>query len=121
MTKCEKYICEWAYDFVNENWDKINHKKCDLNGTTKEKFLKDVKTKPQDAMWFIVEVMDWGMDNNYYKDLYVYPKPNEITNEAFRVIKLGEKYIKWRFNEDFSYTMTFTEPKTKTVTIQYWE
>lgn len=121
MTKCEKFICEWVAEFVEQNWDKIDHKKCDLDQTTKEKFLKDVKTKPQDAMWVITEVMNWAMDKNYFKELEILPKLNLNTEEETRVIKLGEKYIKWAWNKDFTYSMKFTKPKRKTITVEYFE
>jgi hypothetical protein len=123
MTKCKEFVCEWVYDFVDKNWDNIEHKKCDLNKTTKEKFLKEVKKDPQTAMWVITEVMIWSMDKNYTKDLMVFPKPDQDTDEVFKVIKLNDKYIKiiWHHEEKCYYSMTFTEPKTKTITVEYFE
>lgn len=123
MTKCEKFVCEWVYDFISQNWNKIDAKKCDLSDIAKEKFLKSVQKKPQDAMWVITEVMNWAMDKDYYKELEVYPKPNQETKENFRVVKLGDKYIKiiWHNEETYYYSMTFTEPKTKTIIVEYFD
>ena len=123
MTTCEKFVCNWVYDFVDKNWDKIDQKKCEIDKTTKEKFLKVVQKKPQDAMWFITEVMSWAMDKDYYEDLLFFPKSGQETDEEFKVIKLNDKYIKiiWHNEEKYYYSMTFTEPKTKTITVEYFE
>lgn len=121
MTACEKYVCKWVLDFVDQNWDKMDHKKCDLNSMGKVKLMKDVKRDPQWAMWVITEVMNWAMDKNYHDDLQVFPKVGEDDTEDFRVIKLGDKYIKYVYNKDYTYTVTFTEPKTKSVIVTYYE
>lgn len=120
MTACEKYICSYVYDFVEKNWDNIDRKKCDLN-ETKEQFLKNVKSNFQDAIWVITEVMNWAMDKDYYKELRVFPMPDENTEEKFYVIKLADKYIKYEYLKDFSIKASFSEKKTKTIVINYWE
>jgi hypothetical protein len=111
---CEKYICEWISDFLTENIDKVDTKKCDFSfsGTSKEKLLKDVKKDIVWAMWVINEVMNWGMDRDYTVGMTVY----EPEDYEFRVIKLGDKYIKIIYNKDYTHTVSFAVPKTKTIT-----
>jgi hypothetical protein len=111
MKKCEKFVCEWVYDFVDKNWDKINYKRCDLEQTTKEKFLRDVKRDPEWAIWVLEEVMNWGMDKDYTIGLTIY----EPEDYEFRVIQLNDKYIKIVYDKDYTHTVSFAEQKTKTV------
>lgn len=120
MTTSEKYVSDYVYNFVEKNWDNINRQKCDIR-QSKDQFLHSVRTNPQDAIWVITEVMNWAMDRNYYKELQVFPAENENTEEKFFVIKLGDKYIKYEYLEDFNIKVSFAEKKTKTVTITYWE
>jgi hypothetical protein len=117
---CEKFICEWVYEFVDQNWDKMEHKKCDLDTMGKKKLLKDVKKDVEWALWVINEVMNWAMDENYSKELIVYDS-DEKDVENFKVIKLIDKYIKILYNKDFTHTVSFVEPKTKTITVTYFE
>lgn len=121
MTPCEKYVCDYSADFMEQNWDKIMYERWDIKKTEKKKFIKEVLKNPQDAIWVITEIMDWGMDKNYYKELLVFPKPNEETTENFKVLKLGDKYIKYIWTSEYIYIMSFTEPKTKTITATYFE
>jgi hypothetical protein len=72
-------------------------------------------------MWVITEVMNWAMDKDYYEELQVFPKIGEDDVENFKVIKLNEKYIKYVYNKDHTYSVTFAEPKTKTITVEYFE
>jgi hypothetical protein len=111
---CEKFICEWVSDFLTENIEKLNTKKCDLSnsGTSKEKLLKDVKKDISWAMWVLNEVMNWGMDKDYTIGMTVY----EPEDYEFRVIKLNGKYIKIIYNKDFTHTVSFAKEKTKLVT-----
>jgi hypothetical protein len=109
---CERFVCEWVWDFVYKNWDKIDTKKCDIT-QSKEQFLKEVKKDVQTAMWVLSEVMNWGMDKNYTKELF--PTIYEPDDYEFRVIQLNGRYIKIVYNKDYTYTVSFVEPKTKTV------
>jgi hypothetical protein len=112
---CERFIREWVSKFLTENIDKINTKKIDLSdsGTSKEKLLKDVKTDIEWAMWVLNEVMNWGMDKNYSKELC--PTIYEPEDYEFWVIKLDDKYIKITTNKDYTHTVSFAVEKTKTV------
>ena len=109
---CERFIKEWAWNFVYENWDKINIKKMDIK-EPKDKFLKEVKVKFETAMWVLTEVMNWGMDKDYFTTMVV--QRDEEDNSTF-VFQLGGKYIKSVMNKDYTHTVSFAEPKTKTVT-----
>jgi hypothetical protein len=114
-TECEKFICAFSYRFINDNWDKIDLKRMDLK-ETKEKFLKEVKSNFETAFWVITEIMDYGTDTDYSHDLYVYQEEDEDNNMIkFRVMKLDNKYIKYTMNKDYTHTVSFAEPKTKTV------
>ena len=62
-------------------------------------------------MWCLTEVMGWGMGENYFKDLIVY----EYDENSDYVIMLGGKYIKCTMNGDYTHTVTFVEPKMKTI------
>jgi hypothetical protein len=114
--ECEKFICNYISEFLTENIDKINIKKIKLSdsGTTKEKLLKDVKTDFLWAIWVLNEVMNWGMDKDYTKELC--PTVYEHENFNFRVIKLNGKYIKIIYNKDYTHTVSFAKEKTKMVT-----
>jgi hypothetical protein len=113
--ECEKFICEWVSKFLTENIDKINEKRCDLSGsgTSKEKLLKDVKKDIEWAMWVIGEVMNWGMDKDYTKELC--PTVYEPEDYEYRVIKLDGKYIKIIYNKDYTHTVSFAREKRKVV------
>ena len=112
---CEQFICKWVSEFLTENIDKINEKRCDLSGsgTNKQKLLKDVKKDREWAMWVIGEVMNWGMDKDYTKELC--PTVYEPEDFEYRVIRLGDKYIKIIYNKDYTHTVSFAQEKTKTV------
>jgi hypothetical protein len=118
--ECERFIREWVWNFVYDNWDKMDHKKCDLDKMGKDQLLKDVKKDIEWALWVINEVMNWAMDENYSKELIVYDS-DEKDVENFKVIKLIDKYIKILYNKDFTHTVSFVEPKTKTITVTYFE
>lgn len=110
MKEEEKLICNVIYEFVNINWDKINHKKVDIK-KSKEQFLDEVQEDFQAAMWVLTEVCVWGMDKrDYLKELYV-----ELADDCdFTVLKIGDKYIKCIY-ENPTYSVSFAEPKTKMV------
>jgi len=112
---CERFIQDFVFNFLYDNIDKVNEKKCDLrgSGTNKEKLLKDVKKDIEWAMWVLGEVMNWGMDKDYTKELC--PTVYEPEDYEYRVIKLGDKYIKIICNKDYTHTVSFAVPKTKTV------
>jgi hypothetical protein len=110
--ECERFIREWVWEFVYKNWDKIDHKKCELDIATKEKFLKEVKKYFETAMWVITDVMSWGMEKNYLTEMEVYSDDYA----AFWVFKVNGRYIKVIMNKDHTHTVSFAEPKTKTVT-----
>lgn len=111
MKKAEKLICDFVYEFVSTNWNKINKEKCEINNT-KGEFLEDVKHNIQTAMWVITEVASWGMDMVYLRELYV-----ELPEDSdFYVLKIGDKYIKYECFKDYSWNVNFTEPKTKIIT-----
>jgi hypothetical protein len=116
---CKQFICKWVSEFLTENIDKIDERHCDLSGsgTSKQKLLKDVKKDIEWAMWVLTEVMNWGMDKDYTKELC--PAVYEPEDFEYRVIKLGDKYIKIIYNRDYTYTVSFAQEKTKTVT--YWD
>lgn len=113
---CERFVCDWVSNFLTENIDKVDVKRCDLSysGTNKEKLLKDVKKDIEWAMWVIGEVMNWGMDKDYSKELC--PTVYEPEDYEYRVIKLGDKYIKIIYNKDYTHTVSFAKEKTKIVT-----
>ena len=112
-TECEKYICESIYDFISEKWDKIDTKKCDLDKEPKKKFLKEVRTKFETAMWVMTEVMNWSMDKDYYTGMVVQRDEEDYSTIVFQ---LGGRYIKSVSNKDYTHTVSFAVPKTKTVT-----
>jgi len=111
---CERFIQDYIFNFLYVNIDKIDTKKCDLSnsGTSKEKLLKDVKKDIEWTMWVLDEVMNWGMDKDYTIGMTVY----EPEDYEFRVIKLGDKYIKIIYNKDYTHTVSFAKEKTKIVT-----
>ena len=108
----QKIICDLIYDFVDKNWDKINLKAVYIP-KTKQGFLKEVKSNFHTAMWVLSEVCNWGMDKrDYLEELYVMLQEDC----DFRVLKIGDKYIKQIYNRtDYTYSVSFTEPKTKMV------
>lgn len=119
MTDCEKFVCNWVSEFLTENIDKVDEKHCDLrgSGTNKEKLLKDVKKDREWAMWVVGEVMNWGMDKDYSKELCpVVYAPDDF---EYEVRKIGDKYIKIIYNKDYTHTVSFAQEKTKVVT--YWD
>ena len=77
-------VQQFAYDFVKENWEKIDKKKVDLDTSTKAKTLKEIKKDETFAGWIICEVMDWGCDKNYLEQY-------EVPNEDFSVWRFGNK------------------------------
>jgi hypothetical protein len=119
MTDCEKFVCNWVSEFLTEHIDNVDEKKSHLSSsdTNKEKLLKDVKKDFEWAIWVINELMNWGMDKDYTKEYC--PCVYEPDDYAYRVIKLGDKYIKIIYNENFTHTVSFAQEKTKTVT--YWD
>ncbi len=109
MKKEGKIICDFMHDFTENNWEKINKKKCEIK-KTKEKFLEEVKTNTQTALWVLTEVCQWGMDKVYLKELYVV-----LSDENdFNVIKIKDKYIKLKWVCPI-YEINFCKPKRKTV------
>jgi len=111
-TACEKFICEFAHDFINENWDKVDKKRCEIIGP-KDKFLKEVKSDFETAYWVLSEAMSWGMDKDYYRDMVVYESDDD--GPFFRVLQFGDKYVKSVNDVGYNHTVSFVEPKTKTV------
>jgi hypothetical protein len=110
-TKCERFVCVSIHDFITENWDKINLKHMNMENDPKDKFLKEILTNFETAMWCLTEVMGWGMDKHYFKTMVVY----EYEDDNSYVFLLNGKYIKCVMNDDYTHTVTFVEPKTKTV------
>ena len=102
-------ICDFMYNFIDNNWENINKTKCEI---TKNKidFLSEVKVDVQTALWVLFEVCRWGMDKVYLNEVFV---PLEEYYD-FNVIKIGEKYIKSNWVSPY-YIINFCEPKTRTV------
>ena len=92
MKEEEEIICKFMYEFAKTNWNKINLEKIDLIKVEKDKFLYEVLTDVQTALWILTEVSDWAMDKKYLRELYVY-RSNEMTNN-FSVIKTLLWYFK---------------------------
>lgn len=115
MKKEEKIIIDFMYSFVDSNWSNINKIKCEIK-KSKIKFLEEIKTDVQTAMWVLTEVCQWGMDKVYLKELYVDLFATNQEDCDFEVLKFGNKYIKIKFiHEEGEYEINFCEPKTKTV------
>lgn len=117
MTEAEKLLCEHMADFIELNFDKVNY---DLKDTglpeTKNKFKKLVSTSIDDAMWALMEWVHWGISKNELKKIFL-----EGEDDEFRIIKVKDKYLKITTDEDFNETVSFSERKTKTKIIEYFE
>lgn len=110
---CERFIQNFVFNFLYDNIDKVDEKKLRSSDTNKEKLLKDVKKDFVWAIWVLNEVMNWGMDKDYTKELC--PCVYDPDDDIFRVIKLNGKYIKILYDKAYTHTVSFVEPKTKTV------
>lgn len=111
-TACEKFICDSIYDFISEKWSEIDLERCVLDKEPKEKFLKEVRTKFETAMWVFTEVMHWHMSKDYHVDMIMC---DDYVEHSTYVFKLGGKYIKTSLNKDYTHNVEFVEPKTKTI------
>ena len=110
MTDAEKMVCDYMYDFVKANWDKIDLEKCEITRSKNEQ-LEFVKANISDALWILFEVCNWGMDKRYLEDLFVHKNDDPW----FYVIQIGTHYIKIVYTPGEE-KAEFTFPKTKTVT-----
>lgn len=114
MKEEEKIICDFMSDFTEKNWDKIDPAKIELK-ESKEELISEIKRDVQVALWVLDEVCTRAMDKKYLQELFV--KEIVEVGAPFRVIKIGDKYIKIQWKRDpYRYEVGFTEPKTKTVT-----
>jgi len=115
MKEEEIIICDYMHDFVNQNWEKINQKKCEIT-KSKAAFLKEVKTDIETALWVFYEVCNWGMDrdvfdlNPYLKELWV-ETPDDCD---YTMLRINDKYIKVVCIDkphDYHHEVCFTEPQ----------
>jgi len=115
MKKAEQIICDFIYDFINENWDKIDLDAVEIDDS-KSKFLSKIKNDVQLSLWILTDVSDWGMDKKYLSDVFV----TDFGEYPFWVIKINEHYIKIEVENSYSdWNVSFAKIKTKT--IQYFE
>jgi len=106
MKDAEKMLCDYIHDFVDDNWDKIDKPKIEIEDS-KRKFLERIKTDVSDALWVLFEVANWGMDKKYLRELFV-----EDEDCEFRVVLIGTHYLKIMY---WGNIVEFTYPKEKTV------
>lgn len=112
LTDAEILVCNFTRKFVDENWHRIDLKRCEIT-QSKEDFLIEVTNDPQTAMWVITEVATWGMDKrDSLKEIECDTKDCE-----FNVIKIEDKYVKWIWvtTPKYEFQLSLTEPKTKTI------
>ena len=111
MTKAEKIICDYAYKFVLDKWDKINLAKVSIT-ETKLELANKCFSNFDDAMWVLTEVAFWGMDHDYFEDYSIsLPDDND-----FIVFNIGGIFIKLINDEKYTYHAEIVEQKTRTVT-----
>lgn len=105
-----KAIKKLAKDFINTHFDEFDLKKCDLEGYTKSKVIKEINREYWFACWIVTEVMSWGLQENYLK-------PYVVEHEGdFLVIKVDDMYFKLNYE-----TYCFDETEAKTKVISYFE
>lgn len=119
MKQEEHIICDFISCWLEDNWDKV---KDDIEDgyddfITKDAFITECRCDVESALWILEEVCSQSCnDTRYLKELYVW----ENIEPYFSVIKIDNHYIKLVYsNSTYNYTVSFTEPKTKTIT--YYE
>jgi hypothetical protein len=114
MTEPEKLICNFVYEFVNKNWNKIDKNNCGIINTKKE-FLEDLKVNTETACWVVMEVASWSMDKEYLREFFV----KETEDLGFTILNINGKYLKLFCKTALDkWQVSFAEKKTKTV--DYW-
>lgn len=103
-----KNVTKLAVRFLNEYWNEIDLKKCEIEDT-KVKFINKVRRSKSLAGWIVMEVMSWGCTNDYLK-------PYIVESEGHLVIKIGKSYYLYT-GEDFY----FKEVKPKYRKVVYFE
>ena len=107
--KATTYVCNFVAQFAEDNWDKVDTEYVEIK-QSKTEFIKVLKTNIDTAIWFLAEVMNWGMDKNYFNELCV----DTLEEYDFYVLKLNDKYVKLTYTFSES-DVEFTEPKEKTI------
>lgn len=113
MKEEEELLCSYMADFFEKNFEKIT---CDLSRlgipTQKKKFIDEILKEPETTFWALNELVKWGMDKEYLKEIYV-----ELPFECdFKVLKIGDKYLKMTYNnKTCTYYLNFSERKTMIV------
>ncbi len=108
----EKLLCNYMAKFFEDNFSKITYDLSDSNlPTQKEKFIAKIKKDPEDAVWSLTELANWGMDEEYLREVYV-----ELPDDCdFTILKIDDNYLKLTCDKEYNYHLNFSEPKTKTV------
>lgn len=112
ILKAEQHVHDFAYKFVEENWDKIDLKLAEIN-QSKEDFLKEIKKDLETACWVLMEVADWAMEGVSKQDWLV-----GETEDGWNVYKLGDQHlIFWVDDYHNPYQVRFVYETKKAITV----
>lgn len=122
MKSIEKEIKLSVIDFVKNNWYEINLEKIGFsNHVELENFIScgDVT----DAIWIIVEVMCWGMNDPAFVNPYL---TEHFTEENYRIYHFydsedNERFFIVEFDENSEYIIKELKHSKKIVEIDVWE
>lgn len=116
MKTIKEELCDSIHRFVKKNIDKIKDSYEYLGFNSKNDMLKQIKSDPEVAFWALTELLMWGMDKDYCRDLFVHEE-----NDEFAIFKLGFKSKQRYFKYDYDVREIIeVKPVKKIVEIIEW-
>lgn len=82
-----KVLNNFVIQFIENHFNEINLEKLDWNPKSKKAAIAEIRSKDFMAGWIITEVMSWGTDTDYQKDIIV-----ENEDDQF-IIKIEDRYF----------------------------
>ena len=103
-----KILDKFTIDFINNHFEELDLEKLDWKVNEIKDAIKEIKKNDFMAGWIITEVMSWGCNKNYQKEITV-----ENEEEHF-IVKIDNRY----FALDYDNIHYFYEVFPKTVIIE---
>lgn len=129
MKDINKVLCESMYNFVKSHINEVTEKKDifghdvtydDLGFKSKNDMLSQIKNDADIAYWVLTELLSWGLDKDYCRELFV-----KEETDTFTVFKLqdgdNERYIICKYELHKPIEIKEVRKVTKLVEINTWE
>lgn len=129
MKDIKKVLCERMYEFVNEHINEVTEKK-DIFGRPQtfgslgfkdaNDMLKQIKKDDEIAYWALTELLIWGLNKDYCRELFI-----KEETDTFTVFKLqdgdNERYLICKYGLHKPIEIKEVRNVTKLVEINTWE